>query len=120
MVRDGLGIFQLRWMIREIPRATSAALSGIKPLVSSVIAVLMMAALLIQTNQVLADQRDYTGWGLPDGAKARLGKGTFTGMQLSPDGARLAIASSTGVWLYDVSTGDEIALLTSIVRHEAF
>ena len=34
-------------------------------------------------------------------------------MQLSPDGTRLAIASSTGVWLYDVNTGDEIALITA-------
>ena len=85
---------------------------GVKPLISSVIAVLMMVALLIQANQVLANQEDYTRWGLPEGAKARIGKGVFTDMQLSPDGTRLAIASSAGVWLYDVSTGDEIALIT--------
>ena len=85
---------------------------GVKPLISSVIAVLMMVALLIQANQVLANQKDYTQWGLPEGAKARIGKGVFTDMQLSPDGTRLAIASSAGVWLYDVSTGDEIALIT--------
>ena len=60
----------------------------------------------------LANPEDYTRWGLPEGAKARIGKGTFTDMQLSTDGTRLAIASSAGVWLYDVSTGDEIALIT--------
>ena len=85
---------------------------GVKPLISSVIAVLMMVALLIQTHRVLANPEDYTRWGLPEGAKARIGKGTFTDMQLSTDGTRLAIASSAGVWLYDVSTGDEIALIT--------
>lgn len=33
-------------------------------------------------------------------------------MQFSPDGTRLAIAGTVGIWLYDVSTGDEIALIT--------
>ena len=83
-----------------------------KPLAPSAIAALIVVVLLMLTNLGLANQIDYTGWGLPEGAKARLGKGTFTDMQLSTDGARLAIASSTGVWLYDVSTGDEIALIT--------
>ena len=86
--------------------------TGVKPLVSSGIAVLVMVALLIQMHQVLADQEDYTRWELPEGAKARIGKGVFTDMQLSPDGTLLAITSSVGVWLYDVSTGTEIALIT--------
>ena len=55
--------------------------------------------------------QNYTQWHLPEGAKARLGKGVITDMALSPDGTRLAIASTIGVWLYDVSIGDEIALL---------
>ena len=83
-----------------------------KPLVPSAIAALMVVVLLMLTSQGLANPIDYTRWGLPDGAKARIGKGTFTDMQLSPDGTRLAIASSAGVWLYDVRTGDEIALIT--------
>ena len=33
-------------------------------------------------------------------------------MQLSANGTRLAVASSAGVWLYDVNTGAEIALIT--------
>ncbi len=63
-------------------------------------------------NQVLGDQGDYTQWRLPEGAKRRLGKGMFTDMQLTQDGNRLAIASSTGIWIYDVETGKETALLT--------
>ena len=55
---------------------------------------------------------DYTQLALPKGAKARLGKGTIIDMRLSPDNTRLAIASSIGVWLYDVNTGAENVLLT--------
>ena len=113
MVRDALGNLQITSNVtqrgtREMLCTTKSA----KLLVSWTIIASVIGVLLMQTNQVLANQRDYTGWGLPEGAKARLGKGTFTDMQLSHDGTRLAIASSAGVWLYDVSTGDEIALIT--------
>ena len=57
--------------------------------------------------------QDYTQWGLPEGAKARLGKGHITGnITYSPDGTRLAMASSIGIWIYDAHTGEELALLT--------
>ena len=36
-------------------------------------------------------------WSLPDGAKVRLGKGKVNEVQYSPDGTRLAVASSIGV-----------------------
>ena len=62
-------------------------------------------------NQVIGDG-DYTRWNLPEGAKRRLGKGILTDMKVSPDGTRLAIASSSGIWLYDVRTGHESTLLT--------
>ena len=51
--------------------------------------------------------------GLPEGAKARLGKGYKTGSSVfSEDGTRFAIASNIGLWIYDVHTGEEVALLT--------
>ena len=53
-------------------------------------------------------------WGrqnLPDGATARIGKGRLRDIALSPDGTRLAVASTIGVWLYDTATYQEIALL---------
>ena len=57
--------------------------------------------------------QDYTQWHLPDGAKARLGRGAITGnVQYSPDGTLLAVSSSVGVWLYDADTHEEIDLLT--------
>ena len=49
---------------------------------------------------------------LPEGATARLGKGGIGDLQYSPDGTRLAVAGSIGIWLYDTATYQEIALLT--------
>ena len=57
--------------------------------------------------------QDYTRWGLPEGAKLRLGKGEITGrIAYSPDRDLLAVPSSIGVWLYDAKTGAEVNLLT--------
>ena len=54
----------------------------------------------------------YTRWGLPDGAKARLGKGGITGnIAYSPDGRRLAVTSYIGIWLYDARTYAEVNLI---------
>lgn len=60
--------------------------------------------------------QDYTQWGLPEGAKMRLGKGRLSGnIAYSPDGTRLAVASDIGIWLYDTATHQEVALLTGHV-----
>ena len=56
--------------------------------------------------------QDYTQWGLPEGAKAALGKGRIEEIAYSPDGTRLAVASSIGIWIYDMNTYQEVALLT--------
>ena len=61
----------------------------------------------------IAFAQDYTTWDLPEGAKARLGKGSITGdIVYSPDGTRLAVASRIGIWIYDAATGEELDLLT--------
>ena len=52
-----------------------------------------------------------TQFKLPPGAIARLGKGWVKDMRFSPDGASLAVGTTIGVWIYDVSTGKEIDLL---------
>ena len=54
---------------------------------------------------------EYVQWNLPEGAKARLGKGYVTDIAYSPDGETMAAASSAGVWLYDAKTGAEMGLL---------
>ncbi|MDE0315487.1 MAG: hypothetical protein OXM61_11330, partial [Candidatus Poribacteria bacterium] len=52
--------------------------------------------------------QDHTRWGLPEGAKARFGKGENREIAYSPDGSKLAVASSIGVWIYDAQTGEEL------------
>ena len=68
--------------------------------------------------------QDSPQWKLPEGAAMRLGKGALTGpVAYSPDGARLAVASSLGIWFYDTTTFQEIALLdesTAWVENLAF
>ena len=53
-------------------------------------------------------------WRLPDGATARLGKGRITAVAFSPTGELLAVGTYAGVWLYDVATSREVALLPSL------
>lgn len=54
---------------------------------------------------------DITKWSLPDGAVARLGKGTIDDVTYSPDGKLLAVASEIGIWLYDAHNGQELNLI---------
>ena len=62
---------------------------------------------------------DFQTWHLPEGAVARLGKGAFgfvsyegdRGVVFSPDGRYLAVQSLIGIWLYDVASAREVALL---------
>ena len=55
--------------------------------------------------------QDYAQWHLPEGAKVRLGKGKINEVQLSPDGTRLAVATSIGIWLYDAHSAEALDLL---------
>ena len=56
--------------------------------------------------------QDYTQMGLPEGAIVRLGKGYINDIAYAPDGTRLAVATSIGVWLYDTATDTELSLLS--------
>ena len=69
----------------------------------------------------------HTRMDLPEGALARLGKGSIgegdRAMAYSPDGTWLAVAGSIGIWLYDAQSGNEIALFmghTDGIRSVAF
>jgi len=83
-----------------------------KTLFSNFLILLVVSTLSL--SNTLAE--DPTQWNLPEDAKARLGKGTIREMQYSPDGKLLAVASGIGVWLYDVTTHQEAALLTEHTR----
>ena len=56
--------------------------------------------------------QDYTQWNLPEGAKARLGKGGIGEIAYFPDGNRLAVANNIGIWIYDAHSLMELDLLT--------
>ena len=52
--------------------------------------------------------QDHSELDLPDGAKARFGKGWVRDIEFSPDGNQLAVATTTGIWIYDSYTGKQI------------
>ena len=54
---------------------------------------------------------DFHTWHLPDAATVRLGKGWMADIAFSPNGELLAAGTNLGVWLYDVATSREVALL---------
>ncbi|MCG9133118.1 WD40 repeat domain-containing protein [Candidatus Poribacteria bacterium] len=57
-------------------------------------------------------------WNLPEGAKARLGKGRLKNIILSPDGSRVAISTPIGIWVYDANTGEAVSLFSGIQTGE--
>ena len=67
--------------------------------------------LLVLFLPACAPRQQHMQLNLPEGAVAQLGKGRIHDVQYSPDGARLAVVSSIGIWLYDTTTYQEIALL---------
>ena len=72
--------------------------------------------LLFSILPVVSADQDYTKWHLPEGAKARLGKGAVEDVVYSPDGNSIAVASRIGIWLYDAQTYQEVFLLTGHTR----
>ena len=72
-----------------------------------------------EANTDLDNDGDYTQWNLPENAKARLGKGSINGISVSPDNTQIAVASATGVWIYDAHTGAERTLLNDHITPTA-
>ena len=72
----------------------------------------LIVSMFLYVSSTTAENEPYTQWGLPDGAKARLGKGGINDITCSSDGALLAVASQIGIWIYDVQTREALALLT--------
>ena len=54
---------------------------------------------------------------LPEGAKARLGKGKIHQLTYTSDGNHLLVASSIGIWIYDAHTGKAEDLFNSRRLH---
>ncbi|MYA98111.1 WD40 repeat domain-containing protein, partial [Candidatus Poribacteria bacterium] len=71
---------------------------------------LLLGFILFVQNSVA---ENYTRFGLPEGARARLGNGIIGEVRYSPDGTRFAVASSTGLRIYDAHSGEELDHLTT-------
>ena len=75
--------------------------------ISIILSIMIVSTLIsLPTNA-----EDYARWGLPEGAKLRLGKGYVSKINFFPDGNRMAVLSSIGLWIYDVHTGSELDFL---------
>ncbi|MDE0399854.1 MAG: WD40 repeat domain-containing protein [Candidatus Poribacteria bacterium] len=87
---------------------------------------LLISTLLIGSTVFAAEaQKDqatenYTKWQLPKAAKARFGKGGINAIQFSPDGTQIAVASSIGIWIYNLNTGKEVDMLPGMSQAIAF
>ena len=53
-----------------------------------------------------------TLWHLPEGAKARLGRGRLMNIKLSPDSTRVVASTPIGLWIYDTQTGEVVSHFT--------
>ena len=53
-----------------------------------------------------------TRWYLPEDATARYGKGWINDIEFSPDANLISVATTIGVWTYDVHTGNAVNLFT--------
>ena len=78
----------------------------------TVFSLLIVLFLVSTLNIPTSYAQDSPQWHLPEGVKARLGKGTIEEIAYSPDGTRLAVGGGIGIWLYDMATHQEVALLT--------
>ena len=77
--------------------------------------ILFMVVSLCSVSSAQTYLKDY----LPEGAVARFGKGYIFDFEYSPDGTRLAVASTIGVWIYDTETCQELHLLTGHTNYVA-
>lgn len=78
-------------------------------LIKSAILTLFAVSILFLPD---AFAENYAQWDLPEGAKARLGKGYAGGLKFSADGNRLMVENTVGVWVYDAHSGVELDLIT--------
>ena len=66
---------------------------------------ILIIFILLLSSLSSSAQEEYTRWHLPEGAIARYGKGSIRELAYFPDGTRLAVRSSIGIWIYDTRTG---------------
>ena len=73
--------------------------------------IFLIVSMFLCVSNTIAEIEPYTQWNLPEGAKGRLGKGGINDITCTQDGTLLAVASKIGIWIYDIQTGEELALI---------
>lgn len=76
---------------------------------------LLYIVCLLLANLLLLDSlaQDFAAqWHLPEGAKARLGRGKLINIKLSPDSTRVVASTTVGIWIYDAQTGEVVSMFT--------
>ena len=76
---------------------------------------LVMLLSLFALSSLNASQ-EFPQRGLPEGVKTRIGKGKVTQIEYSPDGARLAVGTGIGIWIYDTMTAQDVAPVGARMR----
>ena len=78
------------------------------------IPILIIICISIGFTQAQNVGSGYTFLSLPEGAIARIGNSQITGrssITLSPDSTRLAVSTSLGIWIYQISVSKPNALV---------
>ena len=102
-----------------LPKAEASGAMTKKTLFFAALAFILLSTLYLPSTFAQASLQ----WDLPEGARMRLGKGGVNEIRYSPDGTRLAVAYSIGVWIYDAQIFEAPDLLkghTSEVLNVAF
>lgn len=73
---------------------------------------LIFIVILILCLQNIHAQQENQRFLLPSDAVKRIGKGFLYDLEFSPDGSKLAVATTLGIWIYDTTNGNELTLLT--------
>ena len=81
-------------------------------LLTRTVSIVSILCVFISVTTVVADPYS-TQVALPEGAKARLGKGGINAIAYSPDSTRLAVSSDLGIWMYDTDSGEELGLFVA-------
>ena len=72
---------------------------------------LIFTTIIVSVCSLPSTAQDNPQIGLPEGAIARIGKGSLGEVHFSPDGSQLAISTSIGIWFHDPQTGKALELL---------
>ncbi|MDE0088205.1 MAG: LpqB family beta-propeller domain-containing protein [Candidatus Poribacteria bacterium] len=113
------------WSVKDIAHKLDLAIGTVKTRLREVRSLLRKEfgvesqqgdIMSLESVQLSNNKKIIEGY-LPKDAITRFGKGYVFDFAYSPDGTRLALASTIGVWLIDVATGKEINLLTGHTGH---